>query len=156
MGRLNHAHLVVPDKGVAAEWYGEHLGFEPVDALALWDEVGGPLQISADGGDTMLALFEGSEAAIEQAPRSDIAFSVDAEAFATFARSLPGALASPAGEPLRVDDLVDFDLCFAFDFVDPWGNRLELNCFDHEAVRRDLVEADGIVPGRKWPEGLGT
>jgi catechol 2,3-dioxygenase-like lactoylglutathione lyase family enzyme len=60
MGRLDHVHIRVPDRLEAAVWYRDHLGFEPVDRFDFWASVveGGPLQISADGGGTMLALFE--------------------------------------------------------------------------------------------------
>ena len=52
MGRLDHVHIRVPDRAEAARWYAEHLGFEPVDAYDFWATgfEGGPLQISADGG----------------------------------------------------------------------------------------------------------
>jgi catechol 2,3-dioxygenase-like lactoylglutathione lyase family enzyme len=153
---LDHVHLTVPDRPAAVEWYRRHLGFEPVEALDLWRRVGGPIQISADGGQTTLALFEPAPEERWDHPTADLAFSVDADAFTAFARSLPGELQAPTGEPLQPNDVVDFDLCFAYDFVDPWGNRLELNCFDHAAVRAALVDTDGITPDRKWPEGAGT
>ena len=56
-GRLDHVHIRVPDRAQAARWYAEHLGFEPVEAYDFWATgfEGGPLQISADGGSTMLA-----------------------------------------------------------------------------------------------------
>lgn len=79
-----------------------------------------------------------------------MAFSVDADVFADFARSLPGEIASPAGPPLTADDVVDFDLCWAYDLVDPWGNQYELNCYEYERVRTDLIDADGITPARYW------
>lgn len=71
-----------------------------------------------------------------------------------FARSLPCGIDSSAGTPLTVTDLVDFDLCWAFDFADPWGNRYELNCDEYDRIRTDLVEADGIEVTRYWPDGL--
>ena len=49
------------------------------------------------------------------------------------------------------DDIVDFDLCWAYDLVDPWGNQYELNCYDYVRVRTDLIDADGITPTRYWP-----
>src|SRR3546814_11394720 len=63
MGRLDHVHIRVPDRSEAAAWYSEHLGFEPVEDFDFWASGidGGPLQISADGGRTTLALFEVSE-----------------------------------------------------------------------------------------------
>ena len=156
MGRLDHVHINVPDQAVAAEWYREHLGFERVAAFDFWaDQVeGGPWQISADGGQSGLALFELPEGRSDLAQRAGVAFSVDAEAFATLARSLPGELRTAAGQPLAPDDLIDFDLCWAYNFADPWGNCFEINCYDYDTVRRTLVEADGITPVRLWPADL--
>lgn len=153
MGRLDHVHIRVPDRAAAARWYAEHLGFEPVAAYEFWASGfdGGPLQISADGGRTMLALFEASEGHPMEPQRTGVAFSVDADCFVSFARSLPGAIHSPRGEPLVVTDLVDFDLCWAFDLVDPWGNQYELNCYDYDRVKADLVEREGLEAVRYWP-----
>lgn len=153
MGRLDHVHIRVPDRAEAARWYEEHLGFEPVDAFDFWASgiEGGPLQISADGGATTLALFEVSEGHPMVRQQTGVAFSVDADAFIAFARSLPGEIQGPAGGPLAITDLVDFDLCWAFDLLDPWGNQYELNCYDHDRVRTELVEADAVVPARYWP-----
>ena len=60
MGTLDHVHVMVPDRAAAARWYSERLGFEPVEKYELWtNEIDGvPLPISADGGQSMLALFE--------------------------------------------------------------------------------------------------
>jgi len=156
MGRLDHVHIRVPNRAEAAEWYREHLGFEPVGEFAFWAEgfEGGPLQISADGGRTTLALFEASEGHPMIPLQAGIAFSVDADAFVAFARSLPCGLDRAPGEPLQPTDLVDFDLCWAFEFADPWGNRYELNCYEYERIRTELVEADGLAVDRKWPREL--
>lgn len=156
MGRLDHVHIRVPDRAEAARWYAEHLGFEPVDSYDFWASgfEGGPLQISADGGRTMLALFEASEAHPMVPQQTGVAFSVDADSFMSFARSLPCEIDSPRGERLVLADLVDFDMCWAFDLVDPWGNLYELNCYDYERVRAELVEADAVEAVRYWPRGL--
>jgi catechol 2,3-dioxygenase-like lactoylglutathione lyase family enzyme len=153
VGRLDHVHIRVPDRAAAAAWYAEHLGFEPVAAYDFWatEVEGGPLQISADGGRSMLALFEASDRAPMVAQTQGVAFSVDADTFVAFARSLPGAIPRPDGATLTIGDLVDFDLCFAFDIADPWGNQYEINCYDHDAVRQALVVDDGVTPDRKWP-----
>jgi catechol 2,3-dioxygenase-like lactoylglutathione lyase family enzyme len=153
MGRLDHVHIRVPDRAAALAWYGEHLGFEPVEEFDFWatSVAGGPVQISADGGRTSLALFESGDGHPLVLQETGVAFSVDAEAFILFARALPGAFRTVSGEPLAPDDVVDFDLCWAYDFTDPWGNRFELNCYDYERVRTDLVEADGLSPVRYWP-----
>jgi len=44
---------------------------------------------------------------------------IDADSFMAFARSLPCGLDNPRGERLMLTDLVDFDMCCAFDLVDP-------------------------------------
>lgn len=156
MGRLDHVHIRVPDRAEAARWYADQLGFEPVEAYDFWanDVDGGPLQISADGGATMLALFETSEGHPMVPQQTGVAFSVDAETFMAFARSLPRGIDNPRGEPLVLTDLVDFDLCWAFDLVDPWGNQYELNCYDYDRIRTDLVDAEGMAPVRYWPREL--
>ena len=88
-------------------------------------------------------------------PQSNgIAFSVDADTFISFARSLPCGIDNARGEPLVITDLIDFDLCWAFDLADPWQNQYELNCYDYERVRAELVEADAVETGRKWPREL--
>jgi len=156
MGRLDHVHIHVPDRAVAAKWYAEHLGFEPVDTYDFWATgfEGGPLQLSADGGRTMLALFEAREGHPMVPQRNGVAFSVDADSFMSFARALPCGIDNPGGERLTVTDLVDFDLCWAFDLVDPWGNQYELNCYDYERVRVELAEAEAVGVVRYWPRKL--
>lgn len=153
MGSLDHVHIRVPDRALAAQWYAENLGFEVVERFAFWaNEVdGGPLQISADGGRTMLALFETSKDHPMVPQTMGIAFSVDAETFINFARSLPNGINSPSGQPLLLNDIVDFDLCWVYNFTDPWGNHFELNCYDYERIKQNLIRTDGIEPVRYWP-----
>ncbi len=155
-GRLDHVHIRVPDRAEAAAWYREHLGFEPVERFDFWASGfdGGPLQISADGGDTTLALFEVGAGHEMIAQQTGVAFSVGAEAFASFARSLPCGIDGTEGRPLVADDVIDFDMCWAYDLSDPWGNRYELNCYDYARVRDELIEPDGITPVRYWPREL--
>jgi catechol 2,3-dioxygenase-like lactoylglutathione lyase family enzyme len=156
MGRLDHVHIRVPNRAEAARWYSEHLGFEPVDQFDFWATgfEGGPLQISADGGETMLALFEAGDGHPMIPQETGVAFSVDADTFIEFARSLPGELIAPDGAPLTADDVVDFDLCWAFNLADPWGNIYELNCYEYDRIKNELVDADSITPVRYWPHGL--
>ena len=156
MGRLDHVHVRVPDRAAAARWYAEHLGFEPVERFDFWASAvdGGPLQISADGGRTMLALFEASEHHPMVPQTGGIAFSVDADTFIAFGRALPCGISDASGQPLQRHDIVDFDLCWAFNLADPWGNQYELNCYDYERVKAELVEAAGTQPQRYWPRAL--
>jgi len=146
----------VPDRAEAAAWYAKHLGFEPVERFDFWATgfEGGPLQISADGGKTMLALFEVSEGHPMVAQTTGVAFNVDAETFIAFTRSLPGDIRAPLGQPLEPNDVIDFDMCWAFDFADPWGNQYELNCYDYDRIKTELIERDAITPVRYWPREL--
>ena len=88
--------------------------------------------------------------------QTGIAFSVDADTFIAFARSLPNGIDNPLGEQLLLTDLVDFDMCWAFNFIDPWRNQYELNCYDYERIRAELVEADAVEVDRYWPRELYT
>jgi len=156
MGRLDHVHIRVPNRAEAAAWYAKHLGFEPVKRYDFWATGfdGGPLQISADGGETMLALFEAGDGHPMVAQTTGVAFSVDVATFIAFARSLPGEICGPSGDPLVPDDVIDFDMCWAFDLADPWGNQYELNCYDYERIKIELIESDSITPVRYWPREL--
>jgi hypothetical protein len=71
-----------------------------------------------------------------------------------WASSLPCGIGNASGRLLELHDVVDFDLCWAFDLADPWGNRYELNCYEYERVKADLVEAGGVEPQRYWPPEL--
>ncbi len=156
LGRLDHVHIRVPDRAEAAAWYHEHLGFEPVKRFDFWATAidDGPLQVSADGGATTLALFEASEAHPMEQQRLGVAFSVDADSFVAFVRSLTGEICAPSGEQLTQQHVVDLDLCWAINLADPWGNVYELNCYDYATVRQQLIEADGVEPQRYWPAEL--
>ena len=157
MGRLDHVHIRVPNRAEAARWYADHLGFEPVERFDFWASGfdGGPLQISADGGRTMIAMFEASEQH-PMVPQTAAAFSVDADSFMVFARALPCEIASPSGRPLEARDIVDLDMCWTYDFADPWGNQYELNCYEYDRIKAELILADGIEPERYWPRELYT
>lgn len=151
MGTLDHMHLVVSDRYEAARWFQQHLGFEIVAEYEVWAKVtGGPLHISADGGRSGLALFE-------RGPHHDfrvetsVAFRVDAQQFVVFAEGLEAStIRDLDGRALRTASVVDHDLCYTFYLQDPYGNQFELDCYDHETVKRDLVEKRGIVPIRFW------
>jgi catechol 2,3-dioxygenase-like lactoylglutathione lyase family enzyme len=156
MGQLDHVHIRVPDREVAAQWYADHLGFEPVNKYEFWAKGfdGGPLQISADGGKTMLALFEATDGHPMIQQITGVAFSLDAENFMAFARSLPSGSDSSSGQPLHINDVVDFDMCWAYNIADPWSNNFELNCYEYERVKVDFIEADGVEAVHYWPREL--
>ena len=142
------------DRAEAARWYAEHLGFEPVDAYDFWATgfAGGPLQISADGGRTTLALFEATESHPMASPTDRRCVQLSTRTVSCRSPAhCPAGSTIRGGEPLVLTELVDFDLCWAFNFIDPWRNQYELNCYDYDRVRAELVEADVVKVDRYWP-----
>ena len=152
MGSLDHMHLMVPDRYEAACWYAENLGFEIVEEYEEWARVdGGPLHVSADGGRSGVALFEIREEHPAFKVEIGVAFAVDAPTFMAFADGLAEReLSDGRGGQIAPSSVVDHDLCYAFYFQDPYGNAFELDCYDHAALKRDLVEKWGITPVRFW------
>jgi catechol-2,3-dioxygenase len=149
MGTLDHMHLLVPDRFAAARWYHDQLGFEIIDQYRVWAEVpAGPLHISADGGQSALALFERGKHPDFRVEKW-VAFRVTAEQFVAFADGLAQSdIRDAKGNQLTRASVVDHDLCFAYYFQDPWGNPFELDCYEYEAVKRDLLDRHGIAPIR--------
>ncbi len=151
MGTLDHMHLLVPDRQEAARWYQENLGFEIVGEYAAWAELeGGPLHISADGGKSAIALFERGQHP-DFKVETWVAFRVSADPFVTFADELASkSIQDGDGKPLERESVVDHDLCYAYYFRDPYGNRFELDCYDYDRVNRDLIQKYAITPIRFW------
>ena len=119
--RLDHVHIRVPDRAEAARWYAEHLGFEPVDAYDFWATgfEARPLRSRPMAGGRRWRCSRPRESHRMVRRQIDVASSAsDADSFISFARSLPSGIDNPRGEPLVLADLVDFDLCWAFDLVD--------------------------------------
>lgn len=134
---IDHVELVVPDPGAAARWYGEVLGLEPLAAYESWADGDGPLVVSSDGGETMLALFGGDpDASGEITGFHRVAFGTDAAGFLTFVDRLGGR------DDVDVDGraaVVDHDLSFSVYFADPWGYPFEVTTYDYDAVAAELA-----------------
>jgi hypothetical protein len=66
-----------------------HLGFEPVKKYKFWEKgfEGGPLQLSADGGKSMIALFVATTDHPMPPQTKGIAFNTDIENFMNFGTS---------------------------------------------------------------------
>lgn len=131
VSHIYHVELFVPDQYAAASWYREVLGLEIVSAFEHW-ATGGPLMISSDGGQTMLALFAGQ-------PKGDrptagfhrVAFRVDAHGFLAFLSRLPEVhLLNREGERLTRDQVVDQGLAYSIYFQDPYGHLLEVTTYE--------------------------
>ncbi|MEM7362812.1 MAG: VOC family protein [Pseudomonadota bacterium] len=153
LGRLDHMHLVVPDREAAATWYEQTLGFERVEAYKHWWGIPGcPIHISADGGASSLALFQEGEG--HQATNGigmGVGFVVPGSEFKSFAGALGHSVqvTGKSGQLLTVADVVDLDLCFSYGFMDPYGHELELSTYDHDEVKQYL-QGEGVEAIRYW------
>ncbi|MEM9554501.1 MAG: VOC family protein [Acidobacteriota bacterium] len=133
---IDHIELFVPSRFEAAAWYRRVLGFEIVDAHRDWaDTEGGPLMISNDGGQTLIALFRGpaqGEHAVRGLRR--LAVRADAAGFVDFLR----ASGTWRGEAFTADDVSDHDRALSLYFDDPYGTPLEVTTYEPDAVRTAL------------------
>ena len=68
--KIDHIELFVPSREEAAKWYAKVFGFSVIEEHRDWAVEGGPLMITNDGGDTMIALFRGTP----QAPYTNLGF----------------------------------------------------------------------------------
>ena len=133
--KMDHVELFVPDRDEAADWYGRVLEFEVLEQHRHWATERGPLMISNDGGDTMVALFVGEpqgEAEVRGLRR--LAFRVSAEEFVRFLERS----GRWRDEPLGRDEIQDHDQAISVYFDDPWGTRLEVTTYEAEAARAAL------------------
>ena len=138
---IDHVELIVPDRRKAASWYQAALGLKLVTEYEFWaDDPGGPLMISADGGTTKLALFQGE-------PDGDpmrggwlrVAFRRDASGFLSFVDTAAGqGIVNAAGKPLSRADIVDHEQAYSVYFRDPWRHRLEVTTYEYPAIRDAL------------------
>jgi GrpB-like predicted nucleotidyltransferase (UPF0157 family) len=154
---IDHVEVFVPDRYEAAAWYEGALGLEVVAELEDWTAGGGPLMVSADGGGTMLALFEGEpRGARKTAGHHRVAFRVDGPSFLRFVK---GTGRSPVyddeGRETASGRLMDHGKAYSVYFCDPWGNRYELTTYDRDEVKTRLPALDDpvvVVPyDAAWP-----
>ena len=139
--QIDHVELFVPDRQEAANWYCRVLGLQVVPGFEQWTaNPGGPLMIATAAGGTKLALFEGQpQQARPTAGFHRVAFRVDAAGFIAFVRRLVEQhLNDHQGRPVTADAVVDHDLAYSIYFCDPYGHRLEVTTYEHDAVREGL------------------
>jgi len=132
--QIDHVEVFVPDRAAAAAWYHRVLGLAPVPSAESWAiDPRGPLMISSDGGQTMVALFQGApQGPVAPIGFSRLAFRTDAAAFLAFVERWEHTGVPDSGVPLR---LRDHTTAFSAYFTDPYGNALEVTTYDHEVVR---------------------
>ena len=139
--QIDHVELFVPDRHEAAEWYRRVLGLHVVAGFEHWAESpGGPLMIATAAGGTKLALFEGQP---QQSTRTSgfhrVAFLADAAGFIAFVRGLGDHPVRDHQDRLvTADAVVDHDAAYSIYFCDPYGHRLEITTYEHDAVRTGL------------------
>lgn len=131
--RLDHVHVLVSDRELAAAWYELHLGLQRRECS---EDPYGPLVLSGDAGGTSLALFTSK---VRPDPSRVVAFAVSAEEFLAFAVDLEvQPLHGPGGERLTAESVVDHGDVLSFYFCDPDGNGFEVLTRELEAARLGL------------------
>ena len=136
--QIDHVELFVPDRREAAKWYQRVLGLEIVPEYEHWaGDPRGPLMISSDGGDTKLALFEGTpQGSRETTGFHLVAFRVDAPAFVAFVDRLADLqLTNHRGQRVTAALVSDHTAAWSIYFNDPYGHRLELTTYEYEQVK---------------------
>lgn len=142
MLQIDHAEVFVPDRNAAAEWYERTLGMRIVPEYRVWaDDPRGPLMISADGGNTKIALFEGPSRLTESIRGWRlVAFRVDATGFVvTLERLCELQVVDDKQQTITFASVVDHQLAWSAYFCDPYGNKLELTTYDYQSTRELLA-----------------
>jgi len=143
--QIDHVELFVPDRLEAAGWYQRVLGLEIVSEYQEWAATQrGPLMISSDDGNTKLALFEGQpQASRATAGFHRVAFRVNAHDFMGFLQRLTDLpLKDHEDRPVTSGSVVDHGKAYSVYFSDPYGHRLEVTTYEHEATRAALALPD--------------
>ena len=142
VGPIDHVELFVPDQFEAAKWYKDVLGLEVVEKYKTWVDKGGPLPISSDNGNTILALFEGEPRGKRKtAGHHRVAFRASGEKFIAFMKRLEEiTVYDDNGNAVESWDISDHKDAYSVYFCDPYGNRYEITCYDYDYVKKHLPE----------------
>ena len=137
---IDHVEVFVPDRYEAAVWYRGAMRLKVVEEWERMAVGGGPLMISADGGKTMLALFEGEPRGCrETAGHHRVAFRVDGASFLKFVEGSGRApVYDDEGRETASGRFMDHEKTYSVYFCDPWGNRYELTTYDRDEVAARL------------------
>lgn len=143
---LDHVELLVPDRERAREWYREVLGLRVVEEFRHWATAGGPLMLSADDGQSMVALFE-EPAGTNDGPSSGyrrMAFRTDTDRFFEFLdrESSQAPVFDRDANPIERLDAVDHGQSYSTYFYDPFGNALEVTTYEYDEVGARLDETE--------------
>lgn len=138
--QLDHVELFVPDQYEAAEWYQKLFGLEIVPNYEFW-AADGPLMISSDGGQTMLALFKGEPPGFQPPIGFQrVAFRVDEANFFAFLQQVAKhGVFTHEGQQTHELEIVDHDLAHSLYFCDPYGNRYEVTTYEYPLPAADAA-----------------
>jgi len=138
--QIDHVELFVPDRYAAARWYEQTLGLRILPQHEDWAGPGGPLMISSDNGQTMLALFEGEpRGSRPTAGHHRVAFRVSGARFLQFLEHVRDAsVYAESGEAVNQLTPVDHRKAFSVYFCDPYGNRFEVTSYDYQNIQSGL------------------
>ena len=128
--QLDHVEIYVTDREQATKWYGQVLGFHPIEALADW-AADGPLMLG-NQYTQMIALFPGP--AQEDQPirgHRRVAFRVTADQFVEFLRTSE----TWCDAPLGWESIQDHDRAISVYFTDPFGNPLEVTTYEYQPAQ---------------------
>lgn len=125
MLRIDHVHIYVEDIQQAEAWYNRVLNFERDDKLLFWFEQGGPLVIK--NNDAVLSLFLRRQ----QAPGHTVAFRMTAS-------DIIKAVSVLSKHQIPYT-LCDHTVSVSVYFTDPSDNRIELTCYEYDAVKATLL-----------------
>ena len=119
---IDHIHLYVKDKNLAAAWYREMLGFEIHPQFEAWNNENGPMTLEDASGTIHLALFTRSN----QPPLTSLAFNTSGKEFLRWIDFLKSQ-----GLELRI---ADHQLSWSIYFKDPDENMHEITTMDYDLV----------------------
>ena len=137
--QIDHVEVFVPERYEAAVWYRDILGLHILTEHEHWAVEGGPLMISSDGGNTMVALFDGESNGFRPAVgHRRVAFRVDGPDFMRFLARSENRVFDEQGQVISFLSPVDHQKSYSVYFCDPYGNRYEVTTYDYIQVHQQL------------------
>lgn len=139
--QIDHVHIYVPSRHEAAKWYEKIFGFNIIKEFEFWATEGGPLMISADEGNTKLALFSDiSQNNQSNTKQSTVALRIDGPEFLSFLGRLnTHKVFNENNEQITSRNVVDHGIAFSIYFCDPYGNQIEITTYDHGQISNEFA-----------------